>query len=93
MSAGALKACAPSIELPTDRLLVRLEQCASRNGQTSGTITAGPPGPGSFSCPPGQTMYLVAVSYSGLNLTGENGDTIHPTPDPVSLSGLMIKIQ
>ncbi len=64
-----------------------------RNGQTTGTIPAGPPGPGDFSCPPGQTMYLVQVSYSGLTLTGAAGDSITPTPDPVSLSGLMIRVQ
>lgn len=63
-----------------------------RNGQTTGTIFAGPPGTNGFTCPPGQNLFLVAVSYSGLLLTGQNGDTAHPTPDPASLSGIMIKI-
>jgi hypothetical protein len=63
-----------------------------RNGQTTGTITADPPGVGGFSCPPGQDLYLIAVIYSGMLLFGQNDDSIDPTPDPVSLSGITIKI-
>ena len=51
-----------------------------RNGSTTGTISVGPPGPGSFSCPPGQTFVLAFVSYSGsstmpIELIGVAGDT------------------
>lgn len=63
-----------------------------RNGQTTGTITAGPPGPGGFACPSGQNLFLVSVSYSGMLLTGLQGDSVDPTPDPASLSGIMISI-
>lgn len=44
-----------------------------RNGQTTGSMTVAPPGPGSFSCPPGQTLYLESVTYSGITLTAEAG--------------------
>jgi len=46
-----------------------------RNGSTTGTISVGPPGPGTFSCPSGQTLVLAFVSYSGVVLTGVAGDT------------------
>jgi hypothetical protein len=29
-----------------------------RNGQTTGTISAGPPSPGTFTCPSGQSLFL-----------------------------------
>jgi hypothetical protein len=46
-----------------------------RNGQTTGTISAGPPGPGTFTCPKGQKLVLASVSYTGVMLTGLAGDT------------------
>src|SRR6266480_275183 len=39
-----------------------------RNGRTKGTVTLNPTGPGSFSCPGGQTLYLVGVCYSDITL-------------------------
>jgi hypothetical protein len=45
-----------------------------RNGQTTGTTTASPPGPGSFSCPSGQRLVLASVSYTNVTLHGEGGD-------------------
>jgi hypothetical protein len=47
-----------------------------RNGQTTSSITVQPPGPGSFSCPSGQSLVLASVSYSNIVLTDTgNGDT------------------
>ena len=46
-----------------------------RNGQTTGSISVGPPGPGDFSCPNGQKLVLVLVSYTNVTLTGLAGDT------------------
>jgi len=51
-----------------------------RNGQTTGSLTAGPPGPGSFSCPSGQSLVLAFVSYTNVVLTGLAGDTA-PLPN------------
>jgi len=42
-----------------------------RNGQTTGSITVAPPGPGSFSCPSGQTLFLQSVTYNNIVLSGE----------------------
>jgi hypothetical protein len=55
-----------------------------RNGQTTGTAVAGPLSPGTFSCPPGQLLFLDAVSYSNTFVTDQFGNTIHATPDPIS---------
>lgn len=46
-----------------------------RNGQTTGSITVAPPGPGGFSCPSGQTLVLASISYTHITLTGLAGDT------------------
>ena len=42
-----------------------------RNGQTTGSLTVDPPGPGGFTCPSGQTLYLQSVSYTNIVLSGE----------------------
>ena len=42
-----------------------------RNGQTTGSLTVSPPGPGDFSCPNGQSLFLQSVSYTNISLTGE----------------------
>jgi hypothetical protein len=55
-----------------------------RNGQTTGTLVAGPLGPGTFSCPSGQLLFLDAVSYSNTVVMDQFGTTIHATPDPIS---------
>ena len=55
-----------------------------RNGQTTGTISAGPPSQGSFACPSGQSLFLQSVTYSGITVTGAAGDSLGATPDPIS---------
>ena len=46
-----------------------------RNGQTTGSLTVAPPGPGNFACPSGQKLVLAFVSYTNVMLTGLAGDT------------------
>ncbi len=41
-----------------------------RNGQTTGTLTVAPPGPGSFSCPSGQSLVLKSVTYTSVTVSG-----------------------
>ncbi len=55
-----------------------------RNGQTTGTLVAGPLSQGTFSCPPGQRLYLDAVSYSNTIVTDQFGNSIGATLDPIS---------
>lgn len=43
---------------------------ADQNGNIVGTLTLMPPGPGSFSCPPGQTLVgPLNVSYTNVSVT------------------------
>jgi hypothetical protein len=58
-------------------LVTNTETFPVRNGQTTGTVHVGPLGPGSFSCPNGQTLYLQSVCYDDITLTGA-GVTIGP---------------
>jgi hypothetical protein len=55
-----------------------------RNGQTTGTISAGPPSQGDFACPSGQSLFLQQVTYTGITVTGSAGDSLGATPDPAS---------
>jgi hypothetical protein len=55
-----------------------------RNGQTTGTISAGPPSQGDFACPSGQSLFLQSDTYSGITVTGSAGNSLGATPDPIS---------
>ena len=61
-----------------------------RHGQTTGSLTVGPPGPGDFSCPSGQTLFLQSVTYSNTFVSDASGTTFHATPDPISSGTLHI---
>src|SRR5262249_25466286 len=54
------------------------------HGQTTASLTVGPPGPGDFSCPSGQTLFLQSVTYSNTFVSDQFGTTAHATPDPIS---------
>jgi hypothetical protein len=56
-----------------------------RGGQTTGSLTVGPPDSGGFSCPSGQSLYMVgSVTYSGISVSDATGNTRGATPDPAS---------
>ena len=60
---------------------------SGRNGGVNGQATLGPLGPGSFSCPSGQTRVLAKVCYSNVMVTD---DTNHVGPFTL-LSGQQCK--
>ncbi|HEU5108551.1 MAG TPA: hypothetical protein VFT95_08350 [Micromonosporaceae bacterium] len=47
---------------------------SGKNGQVTASLTAQPPGPGGFSCPPGQKLQLAQVSYTNVVLTDLTND-------------------
>ena len=58
-----------------------------RNGQTTGTlvVVSSPPGPGSFTCPNGQTLVLFSVTYTNVSVSGAGvslplGDQTYTNP-------------
>lgn len=42
---------------------------SGKNGNVTGSLTISAPGPGSFSCPSGQSLQLASVTYSGVSIT------------------------
>jgi len=58
------------------------------NGRAKGNITVEPEGPGSFSCPGGQTLFLVGVCYTDITLT--IGGAV-ATEDSVCATGLRVR--
>ena len=61
-----------------------------RNGSVSGSITVSPPGPGDFSCPGGQTLFLEDVSYTNIVLSGEGATA--DVPGTLTATGLHIAV-
>jgi len=53
---------------------------SGKNGQISDSLTLHAPGPGSFSCPPGQQLVLASVSYSNVAIK----DTTNNVSDSIS---------
>ena len=53
---------------------------SGKNGSISASLTINPPGPGNFTCPPGQSMQLASVSYSNVAIT----DTTNGVTEPIS---------
>ena len=42
---------------------------SGKNGNVTASLTLSPPGPGSFSCPKGQSLQVAQVSYTDVTLT------------------------
>src|SRR6266487_6605003 len=63
-----------------------------RNGQTTDSLTVGPPGPGSFNCPSGQTLFLQSATYSGTVVSDATGNSAHATPDPISTGPIHVPV-
>jgi hypothetical protein len=58
-----------------------------RHGQTTGVITVSLPGPGNFSCPSGQTLFLLSGTFSNITIEDatESDGPIPTTPDTISV--------
>ena len=54
------------------------------HGQTTASLSLGPLGPGTFSCPSGQLRFLDSVSYSNTVVSDATGNSTDATPDPIS---------
>jgi hypothetical protein len=62
------------------------------HGQVTASISVGPPGQGSFSCPSGQTLYLMSVTYSDIIVSDATGNSSGATPDPISTGPIKIAV-
>ena len=61
-----------------------------RHGQTTGSLSVGPPSPGSFSCPSGQTLFLQSATYAGIVVSDATGNSLGATPDPISTGAIHV---
>ena len=52
---------------------------SGKNGQVTASLTLMPPGPGSFSCPPGQSLEIAQVTYTNVAIT----DTTNAITEPI----------
>lgn len=58
---------------------------AGRNGSITGSLTIDPPGPGTFTCPPGQRLVgPTDVSYTDVSITDTNNHVTEPIPGTFS---------
>jgi hypothetical protein len=60
------------------------------HGQTTASLSLGPLGPGTFSCPSGQILFLDSVTYSNTIVSDATGNSTDASPDPISA---MVHIQ
>ena len=58
-----------------------------RNGSVTGTATVSLPGPGTFSCPSGQTLVLLSGTYENITITDntESDGPVSTTPDFIAV--------
>jgi len=63
-----------------------------RNGQTTASLSVGPPSQGDFACPSGQSLFLQSVTYSGITVTDAFGNSLGATPDPISSGAIHLLI-
>ena len=53
---------------------------SGKNGTISQTLTLSPPGPGSFSCPNGQSLQIAQVSYTNVVITDTTNNVSESIP-------------
>lgn len=53
---------------------------SGKNGQVTASLTISPPGPGGFSCPPGQSRELAEVTYTNVAITDSTNGVTEPIP-------------
>ena len=65
------------------------QQVPVHNGRAQGSLTVNPVGPGGFTCPPGQTLYLVSSCYT--NVSMDIGGATVSEPGPVCSGPIMVR--
>ena len=53
---------------------------SGKNGQVTASLTISPPGPGGFTCPPGQSRELAQVTYTNVAITDTTNDVTEAIP-------------
>ena len=63
---------------------------SGKNGTISQSLTLEPPGPGDFTCPSGQTLTFVSVSYSNVQITDTTNSVSQSIPGTFSRTFLTL---
>jgi hypothetical protein len=53
---------------------------SGKNGQVTASLTLNPPGPGGFSCPPGQSLEIAQVTYTNVSITDTTNGVTESIP-------------
>jgi hypothetical protein len=72
--------------------LVNTDSFPVRHGQVTSSISVGPIGPGSFTCPSGQSLFLMSITYSNIVVSDETGNSATATPSTVSSGPIKIAV-
>ena len=62
---------------------------SGKNGQVTASLTLNPPGPGSFSCPTGQSREIAQVTYTNVQVTDTTNGITEPIPGTFSTGCLL----
>jgi hypothetical protein len=66
---------------------------SGKNGQVTASLTLSPPGPGSFSCPSGQSREIAQVSYTNVTITDTTNGVTEPIPGTFSTGCLLPEVR
>ena len=66
---------------------------SGKNGQVTASLTIAAPGPGSFSCPPGQSLEIASVTYTDVAITDTTNDVTEPIPGTFTTGCLLPNVR
>lgn len=66
---------------------------SGKNGQVTASLTITPPGPGGFSCPPGQNLAIAEVTYTNVAIADTTNGVIEPIPGTFSTGCLLPNVR
>jgi hypothetical protein len=66
---------------------------SGKNGTISQSLTLSPPGPGSFSCPPGQDLAIAQVTYTNVAITDTTNNVTESIPGTFSTGCLLPNVR
>jgi hypothetical protein len=66
---------------------------SGKNGNVTASLTLNPPGPGSFSCPSGQSLEIAQVTYTNVAITDTTNGITEPIPGTFSTGCLLPNVR
>jgi hypothetical protein len=66
---------------------------SGKNGQVTASLTLNPPGPGGFSCPPGQSLEIAQVVYTNVSITDTTNNITEPIPGTFDTGCLLPEVR